>query len=211
MKKIVLIGDSIRKGYDRFVKLAFKEVANVCYTEDNCRFAAYVLRHIYDWKNEFGGGGDVDLVHWNAGLWDSLIMEDGEPVAPVEIYKYYIERVCKLIKSSFPKAKVIFATSTPVREELFGVLKRYNKDIEMYNAVAVEIAQKYGFEINDLYEIVKTVPKDYYSDMTHLYTKEGTRLISDKVIGCIENALEIKADKLDYDRLFEQAENIIGM
>ena len=47
--------------------------------------------------------------------------------------------------------------------------------------------------------------------MTHLYTKEGTRLISDKVIGCIENALEIKADKLDYDRLFEQAENIIGL
>ena len=69
----------------------------------------------------------------------------------------------------------------------------------------------YRFEINDLYELTKDVPKEYYSDMTHFYTKEGTRLIADKVIECIEKCMDIKADKLDYDKLFEDEENVIGL
>ena len=115
MKKIVLLGDSIRRGYDSYTKMAFKDVAEVYYPEDNCRFAAYTLRHLPDWKNNFGCGDDVDCVHWNAGLWDCLVLaSDGEHVTPIDIYKYYIERVCVAIEKLFPSAKVIFATSTPV-------------------------------------------------------------------------------------------------
>ena len=69
MKKIVLIGDSIRKGYDRYTKMALEDVAEVYYPEENCRFAAYTLRHLPDWKDQFNSGDDVDCVHWNAGLW----------------------------------------------------------------------------------------------------------------------------------------------
>lgn len=81
----------------------------------------------------------------------------------------------------------------------------------MYNAAAIEIVRKHGFDVNDLYELTKDVPIEYYSDMTHFYTKEGTRLIADKVINCIEKSLDIKAEKLDYDKLFENTENIIGL
>ena len=46
MKKIILIGDSIRQGYDKYVKMAFEGVAEVYYPTDNCRFTTYILRHI---------------------------------------------------------------------------------------------------------------------------------------------------------------------
>lgn len=212
MKKIVLIGDSIRMGYDKYTKLAFEDVANVYYPNDNCRFASYILRHLHDWKKSFECGDDVDCVHWNAGLWDSIFMPDGEHHTPIEIYKYYIERVCNRIKHLFPNAKVIFATSTPVVEERFlGECKRYNKDIELYNAAAVEIVRKHGFEVNDLYAITKDVPLEFYSDMTHFYTKEGTQLITNVVVKTLEQCLDIHAKELDYDVLFAEKENIVGM
>ena len=127
MKKIVLLGDSIRRGYDRYTKMAFDGEAMVYYPDDNCRFAPYFLRYLNEWKNSFKCGDDVDCVHWNVGLWDTLRADDGELFVPPEIYKYYIDRICKYLKMLYPNAKIIFATSTPVQEELFTGFKRYNK------------------------------------------------------------------------------------
>ncbi len=142
MKKILLLGDSIRMGYDKYVKASFDGVAEVYYPQDNCRFAANVVRFLHEWRWQLLENADVDLVHWNVGLWDDLKMPDGEHLTPLPIYTYYIERICKAIKLYFPTAKVVFATSTPVQEELFTTCKRYNRDTEEYNAAAVEIAKK---------------------------------------------------------------------
>ena len=140
MKKILLIGDSICQGYRNFVKIAFKDTAKVYFPQENCRFATYVLRSLWDWKNGLGCGEDVDVIHWNAGLWDGLVMPDGKPLISFERYCEDIERVCVTMKILFPKAKMIFATSTPVQEELFQTkyqyYRRHNKDTVRYNAGA---------------------------------------------------------------------------
>ena len=70
MKKIVLIGDSIRMGYDKYVKEALADVAEVYYPEENCRFAEYTLRFAHEWKSRGKWPDDIDLVHWTVGLWD---------------------------------------------------------------------------------------------------------------------------------------------
>lgn len=204
MKKIVLIGDSVRQGYDKYVKEALKEVADVYYPKENCRFSTYILRNLIIWKRELEWGSDIDLVHWNAGLWDCLVMVDGEKLVPLEVYKENIDRICRQIKMLFPKAKMIFATSTPCIERLFADrdCKRKNSDTEMYNAAACEIVKKYGGEINDLYALMKDVPEAYHSDLTHFYTKEATELMTGKVLSVIESALDIKANVLDYDKYF---------
>lgn len=204
MKKIVLIGDSVRQGYDKYVKEALKGIADVSYPGENCRFSTYILRNLIIWKRELEWGDDVDLVHWNAGLWDCLVMVDGEKLVPLEVYKENIDRICRQIKLLFPKAKMIFATSTPCIERLFADrdCKRKNSDTEMYNAAACEIVKKYGGEINDLYALMKDVPESYHSDLTHFYTKEATELMTGKVLSVIENALDIKANVLDYDKYF---------
>ncbi len=211
MKKILLIGDSIRMGYDTYTKMAFENSAEVYFPGDNCRFTGYIIRHLYDWKNELGLNDDIDLVHWNAGLWDDLVMLDGKHHTSLEVYKENIGRICNIIKILFPKAKMIFATSTPVQEELFTVCKRYNKDTESYNAAAIEIVKKYGGETNDLYTLMNNAPVEYHSDFVHYYTKEGTRLITNQVVNCIEKVLGIKGKALDYDKLFAKKENVIGI
>lgn len=211
MKKILLIGDSIRGGYDKYVKMAFDGEAEVYYPAENCRFAAYIVRYLYDWKSKLGCGDDVDLVHFNVGLWDDLILLDGKPLTSLPVYCEYLDRIFGMIKIFFPKAKVIFATSTPVQEELFTREKRYNRDTELYNAEAVKIAAAHGAEINDLYTLTANAPVEYHSDLTHFYTKEGTELITNQVISVIEKALDIKAKALDYEALFTKKEDFIGV
>ena len=68
MKKVLLIGDSIRKGYDAYTKDKLAGVAEVVYPAENCRFAEYVLRYLPDWAEELHVGEELDVIHWNAGL-----------------------------------------------------------------------------------------------------------------------------------------------
>lgn len=212
MKKILLVGDSIRIGYDKYVQQAFEGVAQVYYPDTNCRFASYVLRHLPDWKNATDCGDDVDVVYWNAGLWDGLVMIDGQHHTPLEIYKHYIDRICRCMKLLFPRAKMVFATSTPVQEEKFtGPLKRYNRDTEAYNAAAAQIVTEHGGLIDDLYTLASNAPQSYYSDQTHFYTPEGTELLAGHVVETLEKVLSIKGKPLDYKQLFAEAQNVIGV
>ena len=196
--------------YDKYIKMAFEGIADVFYPEENCRFTTYIIRNLYEWKKQLGCE-DVDLVHWNAGLWDDLVMIDGKPLVSLEDYKLNIERICNLISQLFPTAKMIFATSTPVREELFNEIKRFNKDTEAYNKAATETVTCHGGSVNDLYTLMTSVPVEYHSDLTHYYTKEGTRVITEQVKKHIENALGIKGHALDYDRLFAGESDPVGM
>ena len=119
MKKIVLIGDSIRLGYGRYIKEAFLGVAEVYAPEDNCKFTQNVLRYVHEWKNIGGWPDDIDVVHWNAGLWDVLRLYEDEPLTPKEFYGDNIKRIDKRLRLLFPKAKFVFATSTAVQEEKY--------------------------------------------------------------------------------------------
>ena len=211
MKKILLLGDSIRMGYDSYVKLALEGEAEVCYPSDNCRFTTFMIRNIHEWKGQLGCDNGVDLVHFNVGLWDCLHMPDGEALVSIDQYRVNLERIIRMLKSDFPSAKIIFATSTPVIERLFGICKRYNNEIEEYNAVARELMAANGIEVNDLYALLKDKPESYHSDLTHFYTKIATKEITEQVLSYIDAALGTTAKKLDYDALFGETDNAIGI
>lgn len=211
MKKVLLLGDSIRQGYEKYVSMAFADTAQVFSPKDCGRFAAYTLRYIGIWKAQLKCG-EVDLVHWNAGLWDCLRMGDGLPHTELPVYENYLNRVCDAIERLFPNAQQVFATSTAVREERFtGILKRSNADIEAYNAAAIKVVAARGAKINDLYAVTKDASIEVYSDSTHFNTKEGTQLVTEPVIACIEQTLDIKAKPLDYQTLFTKQTEIIGI
>ncbi len=197
MKNLLLIGDSIRMGYDKSVKKTLDGKANVIFPEENCRFASYVLRYFHEYLNDIKGE-DIDVVHWNAGLWDCLRLFEEEPHTPIEVYAYYIERICVRIKKICPNAKVIFATSTKVLSEKMGKnFKRYNDEIEKYNEVAIGIVKKYGFKINDLYSLSATLPKEAHSDAVHYYTPAGTEAFTNQVLSFVLPELGIN-EELEY-------------
>lgn len=195
MKKVLLIGDSIRAGYDKYVRQRLDGKAEVFFPGENCRFAEYVLRYLHEWKKDLNTGSDVDCVHWNAGLWDTLRLFGDGCLTSEAVYAEYIDRICGRIKLLFPAAKTIFAISTPVIEGKYGEgFIRYNKDIESYNSTAVEVVKRYGTEINDLYALLKDVPDSYHSDATHFYTEAGTKLIGDRVTELVSKSLGLSAE-----------------
>jgi len=67
---------------------------------------------------------DVDVVHWNVGIWDILRMQDGEPLAEINVYRDYVDRICMILKMLFLNAALVFATSTAVQKHLFDYYTR---------------------------------------------------------------------------------------
>ena len=198
MKKIVLIGDSIRMGYDKYVKEALSDKAEVYYPDENCRFAEYVLRYAHEWKEHLGWPSDVDLVHWNAGLWDALELFGDEPLTTLDYYENAIKRIDKRLRFIFPKAKIVFATSTAVIEDMGKPeFFRHNETIKKYNEVALRALSNTDTVINDLWCVTEKLPRSIHSDWVHYYTDEGTEIIGGKVLSVICNELGITTDKVD--------------
>ena len=192
MKNILLIGDSIRAGYDKAVKSSLEGIANVYFPEENCRFASYTLRYLHEYKALLGEN-TADLIHWNAGLWDCLRLFEEEPHTPPDVYTYYIHRICKRIRKLYPEAIVVFATSTQVlSEKMDRDFKRYNEEIAAYNAAAIEVVKQYGFYINDLYTLSGSLPEEAHSDPVHYYTPMGTEAFTNQVLSCIVPLLGIQ-------------------
>ena len=174
MKKVVLIGDSIRLiGYGGPVAERLSPELEVWQPDDNCRFAQYTLRGLWDWQDGMRG---ADIIHWNNGLWDIChLFGDGE-FTPIDEYVSTMLRIARILKS---RAKtVIFATTTPVRPEN---LHNKNEVIEAYNAALVPRLVEMGVVINDLYTpISKDIYRFICEDTIHL-SEEGIKLSADMV------------------------------
>jgi hypothetical protein len=201
MKKIILLGDSIRMGYDKYVKDALANVAEVYYSDDSARFSEYTLRYLSDWKADNKWGEDIDLVHWNTGLWDVLEMYGEAPISNPQQYGETVGKISRQIKILFPNSKQIFATSTSVIEERYGCTrKRRNSVIGQYNKIAVEALAGTDCVINDLYTLTKNAPLEIRAgDPTHFYTPEGTKLIGDRVLSYICHELGIEASEVNLE------------
>lgn len=188
MKNVLLIGDSIRfgappnsPGYGIYVKEMLKGKAEVFAPDENCRFAQYTLRYLYDWSKKLDCE-KIDIIHWNNGLWDVLRLHGDEPLTPVYVYVAFLERVYNKLKKLFPNAKIIFANSTPVIEEWANPdFFRYNADIEKYNAAATELMNKLGVEVNDLNSVAKAFDDSMHSDWVH-FGEEGSKILAEAVV-----------------------------
>lgn len=188
MKKVFLIGDSIRIGYDRAVRQKLSGEADVYFSIENNRFAQYVLRSISEEIVRECDPKDIDVIHWNAGLWDVVRLYGDEPLTPLDHYVEYLHRIYRQLKIFCPNAKQIFATSTPVIEHQYTEperVMRYNKDIVAYNKEAVALMQKLDVPVNDLFAVASKLGEEAWSDRTHLYTDIGTEALSRAVTECI--------------------------
>lgn len=206
MKKIVLLGDSIRMGYDKFVRSSLEGSAEIYYPSDNCKFAQYLLRFLRDWTKDGTLPADADAVHWNAGLWDVVQLYGDEPLTPPETYALMLERIHRHLTRYFPGAKLIFATSTSVIEKGYGPdLSRKNQTIEEYNAIARRVLEPLGETVDDLYAVSLTATAECRSDVTHFNTDAGRLLMGGAVVQCLCHACDIPPQAVKYGQF--SAEN----
>ena len=214
MKSVLLLGDSIRLGYERYVAAMLDGVAKVYTPGDvNNGMAQFVLRWVHEWKRRGGWPDDLQLVHWNAGLWDVLRIHGDDTLSPPEFYGDTLRRISERLCLIFPNAKQVFALSTWVQEDLYrGEYKRFNSDIERFNQIAIEVLTPLGVEFNDLHTVAKTASKECWSDLTHFNTVEGIRRMGGAVVDCICEKLDINRSALAEREaeLFEIPEKLLG-
>ncbi len=182
-KRIFLIGDSIRVGYDEYVREQMAGEALLYWPEDNARFVSYTLRYIHEWAAHDCRADEIDIVHWNNGLWDTLHLCGDEVQTDEEGYRLGLRQIIKRLRTVFPKARIVFALSTCVVEEYYDRAQywRENAAVERYNAIAREVMAEEGVAIDDLYAVSKALPLEWHApDGTH-YTAEGYRALGQAV------------------------------
>ena len=180
MKKVVLLGDSIRLwGYGTRVPELLGDGYEVWQPEDNCRFVKYTLRGLFDWGEGIKG---ADVIHWNNGLWDCTEIFDDGLFTSEEEYIENMVRVAKLLLKITPN--VIFATTTPVWDEFEWT---HNDKIQRFNEIIVPELKKLGVVINDLHSAVSQDVHKYVKecDMIHL-SSEGIDLCAKMVVDAIK-------------------------
>ena len=197
MKRVLLLGDSIRMGYDDYVKEILDGKCEVIYAaEDNGRFAAYTLWQMNQMFRKFG---PFDIVHWNNGYWDMNIESPMETALfPIDEYKHLLRRIAREIKKN--GAKVIFALTTPVLgsgsaadNTGTGALHISYDDtwVQKYNQAAMEVMAEENIPINDLYSLCKQDENCYKcADRLHL-TPEGYYKCAEQISEMILKELDI--------------------
>ena len=185
MKKIVLLGDSIRLlGYGNTVAQDLREEFDVWQPKENCKYAKYTLRGIYDWREHIEG---ADIVHWNNGIWDLCRPFDGELFTPIEQYVEEMARIATQLKKM--GKIVIFATTTPTLPGNENFIRP--GDTEAYNAAVLPRLQEMGIVINDLYTLVNEDSHRYIcQDLTHL-SAEGIAVCAKQVENCIREQAKL--------------------
>ena len=142
----------------------------------------------------------MDLVHWNAGLWDALELFGDEPLTSLTYYGEAIARIDKRLRMLFPKAKIVFATSTNVSEKMASPhFMRHNATIQAYNAEAIRALRDTDTVINDLHALTASFPDDHRSDWVHFYTPVGTEKIGGRVLAVICELLNVACADVNID------------
>lgn len=175
LKNVLLYGDSISIGYTTTVRKELEGKANVFRFHKNGQSSNKLIPFIEKmratmFQPHLKGGWDFnwDVIHFNVGLHDlkyvkngKLDLENGRQVNSVEKYKENLHEICNYLRKEYPKAKLIFATTTAVPEE--GAAGRVTGDSIKYNQAAFEVLANYpSITINDLYAFTQPNAKEWY-------------------------------------------------
>ena len=207
MKNILLVGDSIRLGYDQAVKKTLEGRANVYAPTENCRFAAYVLRYLHEYRELVPG--EVDLIHWNTGIWDlHRCTADGLLFTPLDEYVEVNRRLAIQMESytknliwatiipggpaldkKMPVNSLINTDATAPKVYLTDYMDVWNADVRRYNEAATALMRSRGIRVNDLYSVVSENLEEYISDDGIHPSPAGYSALAKKVAAEIRLAL----------------------
>ncbi len=174
LPRVLLIGDSITYSYQEKVRELLKgkyyvDYLATSYAIDSPFYQALVQGFFND--------NDYSVIHFNHGL-------HGKHIEKPE----YQERVEKLLNTFTAKdIKIILALTTKVNLEGNKELDQsWDVRVQERNQSLLELANKYGFKVDDLYSLSLQIPNEMRDeDGTHYYP-EGAGMLASAVAKIIE-------------------------
>lgn len=155
---VLLIGNSITRGYYKKVEQTLKGKAYVGRLSNSQSVGdpalleeiAVVLKNTH-----------FDIIHFNNGLHGFDYTE--------EEYDKNFPKLIKIIRRYAPKAKLIWATTTPVRAgEKMKDFAPITERLKIRNEIALKYINREGIKVNDLWNVVVDHPEYYEGgDGTH--------------------------------------------
>lgn len=135
LPRVLLIGDSVSRGYTQDVRKALEGKANVHRAPENCGPTANGMKKIDAWLGE----SKWDVIHFNFGIHDRA--------TPLPDYIQRLEQLVERMKKT--GAKLVWASTTPIPED---AAKNQKADsIVERNAAAALVMQKQNVLIDDLF------------------------------------------------------------
>ena len=179
LPNVLLVGDSITRAYYAATAKALQGKANIYY------FATSVSVGDERLMPQFAEyfkmiGVRFDVVHVNNGM-------HGWGYTEVEYRRYFPELVCG-VKAGAPHAKLVWATTTPVRKDKDGGAT--NARIDARNAIAAEIVKNEGFATDDQHALMM-MHQDLHSDDVH-FTAEGAEMQGGQVAETVVKLLPVR-------------------
>jgi hypothetical protein len=186
LPRVILMGDSILSGYHKEVLKALEDKAYMdVWVHPYCQSERLntVLAEVLD-------QGPYDVVHFNMGLhgWQAGRIKEGtfEPLT-----RAFVE----VIRKKLPRAKVIWASSTPVMKE--GDVKALDPEINgtilEHNRMAAKVMKELDVPVNDFYSMLvdKLELARGGRDKFH-WTAPAYKILADAAAGSILKALPAK-------------------
>jgi lysophospholipase L1-like esterase len=180
LPRVLLIGDSIARGYYPAVESALGGKAYVARLATSAFLTDSMLHQqialVLD-NTRF------DVIHFNNGLhgWQHSEAE----------YRRAFPGFLATIQKHAPKAKLIWAATTPLKESTnappASPTQASNERVAARNAIAAEYVKAQGIPVNDLNALARGHP-ELYSDGVH-FNREGIALQARQVATQIEHLL----------------------
>ncbi len=138
LPRILLIGDSVSRGYTQPTRKALEGKANVHRAPANCGPTTSGLKNLETWLGE----GKWDVIHFNFGIHDRA--------TPAADYAKRLEEIVERLQKT--GAKVIWASTTPIPDN--PAQKQTAASVVEKNKIAAEIMAKHGIPTDDLFAAI---------------------------------------------------------
>jgi lysophospholipase L1-like esterase len=135
LPRVLLIGDSVSRGYTQPTRQVLAGKANVHRAPANCGPTASGLKNLDVWL----GAGMWDVIHFNFGIHDRA--------TPAADYVKRLEEIVGRLEQT--GAKLIWASTTPIPDN--AAQKQTAQSIVEKNALAAEVMKKHGIPTDDLF------------------------------------------------------------
>jgi len=193
LPKVLIIGDSISKGYSKHVREILAGKVVVKNNPKNAQDSKFGRKMVRGWV----GRTDWDVIHFNHGLHDMKYLGKNNKVAyseaeadhiknSLEEYGKNMEAIVLHLKKT--DATLIFATTTPCLVDVVNPVRK-RENVPKYNAVAMKVMQKHGALINDLYGFALPQLEQIQKPLDVHFSAEGSEVLAQEVARQILKAL----------------------
>lgn len=174
LPRVLLIGDSITRQYQDRVRELLRGKCYVDYFSSSYAVDSPIYQTLI---KAFVGDSKYAIIHFNNGLHGFHIGKST-----------YKSRLKKLLKTLPNDCKVILANTTFVFEEGNVIPdKMWGKRVSERNVAIAELSEEFGFPIDNLYSVSRTIDSNGRSnDGTH-FKEEGIDILANNVVKSILN------------------------